>query len=74
MRFAIQRESSTPNPRVVTAGLPPHQRGVLEAVVQGRAGVTPFAWWAARAGLWPLLLGALAVLALRWKLKPKAGA
>lgn len=59
---------------VVTAQLPPHQRGMLEAVVQGRAGVTPFAWWAARLGLWPLCGLALAVLVLRWRFRPKAGA
>ncbi len=48
---------------VVTAMLPPHTRGVLQAQVQGREGVTPFAAWAARAGLWPLALAALAVVA-----------
>ncbi|MBT9489321.1 MAG: apolipoprotein N-acyltransferase [Rubrivivax sp.] len=47
---------------VVTALLPPHQRGVLQANVQGRDGRTPFAAWAAAAGLWPLW--AVAVLAL----------
>jgi len=44
----------------VTAALPPNTRGVLQATVQGRSGVTPFAWWAGRWGLWPLL--AVAVL------------
>ncbi len=48
---------------VVTHSLPPHQRGVLEASVQGRSGVTPFAWWAGRFYLWPLIgLGGLVVL------------
>ncbi len=47
----------------VVAQLPPLTRGVLEAEVQGRTGVTPFAWWAARAGLWPLALLAALVLA-----------
>ncbi|MGE8320218.1 MAG: apolipoprotein N-acyltransferase [Comamonas sp.] len=46
----------------------PHQsRGVLTAQVEGRdAAVTPYAWWAARLGLWPLWLlgfGLAAVLA-----------
>ncbi len=41
---------------VVTASLPPFQRGVLETSVQGRIGTTPFAWWAARVDLWPLLV------------------
>ena len=49
---------------VVTALLPPHTRGVLRAQVEGRRGVTPFAAWASRLGLWPLVLGALAVLAV----------
>ncbi len=48
---------------VVTAALPPHTQGVLKATVQGRQGVTPYAWWAARAGLWPLVVLALVVLA-----------
>lgn len=55
----------------VGAQLPVLTRGVLQGTVQGRAGVTPFAWWAARAGLWPLVLVALAVLGLsRWARRP----
>jgi apolipoprotein N-acyltransferase len=51
----------------VTARLAPYTRGVLQGRVQGRAGVTPYARWAAFAGLWPLCLGALAVvLAAVW--------
>jgi apolipoprotein N-acyltransferase len=51
----------------VQALLPPHTQGVLPAQVQGRSGTTPFAWWAARWGLWPLaLVGALTVLLLGW--------
>lgn len=47
----------------VTASLAPNTRGVLQAQVQGMTGVTPFAWWAARWGLWPLvLLGVFMVL------------
>ena len=46
----------------VTAQLPPFTRGVLEATVQGRSGLTPFAWWAGHLGLWPLGLAALAAL------------
>ena len=44
----------------VTHLLPRYTRGVLEAQVQGRTGVTPFAWWVSRFGLWPLWLLALA--------------
>jgi len=33
----------------------------LQGQVEGRSGTTPFAWWAARAGLWPLLGLALLV-------------
>ncbi len=47
----------------VTAALAPYTRGVLTAGVQGRHGLTPFARWAAMAGLWPLLAFALAVVA-----------
>lgn len=42
--------------------LPRFTRGVLVARVQGREGTTPFAWWASRAGLWPALVLALAVV------------
>ena len=52
---------------VVTAALPPFARGVLEASVEGRSGTTPFAWWAGRFGLWPLLLIGGAVLALAFR-------
>ncbi len=48
----------------VTARLAPYTRGVLQGRVQGREGVTPFARWAALAGLWPLFLAALAVVSL----------
>jgi apolipoprotein N-acyltransferase len=46
----------------VTAQLPPFTRGVLRAEVQGRDGLTPFARWASRWGLWPLVLAAAAVI------------
>ncbi|MEY8876168.1 MAG: apolipoprotein N-acyltransferase [Leptothrix sp. (in: b-proteobacteria)] len=49
---------------VVRAALPPHQRGVLEAQVDGRQGVTPFARWAGRWGLWPLWIGAVLLVTL----------
>jgi apolipoprotein N-acyltransferase len=49
----------------VQAQLQPFTEGVLDARVQARHGVTPFAWWSARAGLWPWLALALAVLGWR---------
>ena len=49
---------------VVTAELAPYTQGVLDGVVEGRRGLTPFARWAARFGLWPAwLLGAAVVAA-----------
>ena len=60
---------------VVTAQLTPHTRGVLEGSVQGRTGLTPFAWWASRWGLWPLLILALGVLAFSgWRAPAAPGA
>lgn len=47
----------------VTHSIAPHTRGVLQGRVEGRHGVTPFAWWAGRFGLWPMLAIAFAVLA-----------
>ncbi|MFC5500247.1 apolipoprotein N-acyltransferase [Caenimonas terrae] len=51
----------------VTHSLPRYTRGVLVGEVEGRNGITPYAWWVARAGLWPLwlLFGAIAALAMR---------
>ena len=47
----------------VTAALPRATRGVLRADVEGRHGITPFAWWVSRWGLWPAwLLGVLIVV------------
>ena len=37
----------------VLAQLPRSTRAVLRAEVEGRDGITPYAWWVARAGLWP---------------------
>jgi apolipoprotein N-acyltransferase len=54
----------------ITAALPRYTRGVLEGEVQGRLGVTPFAWWVARFGLWPLWLVALAIVVVAWRFSP----
>ncbi len=48
----------------VTATLPPYTEGVLTAQVQGREGVTPYAAWAGRFGLWPLAIAGLAAVLL----------
>ncbi|MFC5521709.1 apolipoprotein N-acyltransferase [Polaromonas jejuensis] len=37
----------------VTHALERHTRGVLVGQVQGRSGITPYAWWVSRYGLWP---------------------
>jgi apolipoprotein N-acyltransferase len=48
---------------VVTHALAPHRVGVLVGEVEGRSGVTPYAAWAGRLGLWPLwMLAALLVV------------
>jgi apolipoprotein N-acyltransferase len=47
----------------VLAVLPAFTRGALDGEVEGREGVTPFAAWAGRLGLWPPALLALAVVA-----------
>jgi len=46
----------------VTHALPRHTRGVLVGEVEGGTATTPYAWWAARLGLWPLWLAAAAVV------------
>jgi apolipoprotein N-acyltransferase len=51
---------------VVTSALPPYTQGVLQAQVQGRQGITPFAWWAARYGLTLPFGLAAAAIALGW--------
>jgi apolipoprotein N-acyltransferase len=52
---------------VVTASIAPHTQGVVDGVVEGRRGLTPFARWASHLGLWPLWLlgGALVVASSR---------
>ena len=54
---------------VVTAQMKWSERGVLQAEVEGRNGVTPFAKWAEAFGLWPLALLALVLIAAcgRWR-------
>ena len=53
----------------VQAMLPPFTQGVLDGSVQGRDGLTPFAWWSARFGLWPWLGLAGLVLSLSFSVR-----
>jgi len=48
----------------VTHELPRHTRGALVGEVEGRNGLTPYAWWVSRYGLWPLWGLALAIVLL----------
>ena len=47
----------------VTHLLERHTRGTLVGEVEGRSGLTPYAWWASRFGLWPWWLLIALVLA-----------
>ncbi|MEO8279904.1 MAG: apolipoprotein N-acyltransferase [Ideonella sp.] len=51
----------------VLSAATPYRKVVLKAKVQGRDGLTPFAWWAGHLGLWPLglLAAAIVVAAMR---------
>jgi apolipoprotein N-acyltransferase len=56
---------------VVTHSLPPFSVGILEGTVEGRQGLTPFAEWAGRFGLWPLwAIGVVLVVVLRPRADP----
>ena len=48
----------------VVASLPRETRAVLTGSVEGRSGLTPYAWWVSRYGLWPLWLLALSLVLL----------
>ena len=52
----------------VVAALEPWTQGTLDAVVEGRNGLTPFARWASAFDLWPAwLLGAGMVVVAAWR-------
>ncbi|MDP2819028.1 MAG: apolipoprotein N-acyltransferase [Polaromonas sp.] len=50
----------------VTHELPRHTRGALVGEVEGRNGLTPYAQWVSRFGLWPFWGGAGALVLLAW--------
>ena len=54
--------------RVIRAA-PRLERTMLQGTVDGQAGLTPFAWWAARWGQWPLVGMALLVGMGSWRLQ-----
>lgn len=56
---------------VVTHALPYFTQGVLDAQVEGRQGLTPYAWWASRYGLWPLVALAVALMLMTLPLRRK---
>ncbi len=52
--------------RVISA-LARDTRAVLVGEVEGRTGITPYAGWMTRFGLWPFWLGALGIVLLAWR-------
>ncbi len=54
----------------VTALLPSQMRGVLHGTVQGQSGMTPFATWASRLGLWPLWVLVVVGMGLAFRRRP----
>lgn len=57
----------------VLQSLPRLTVGTLVGQVEGRSGLTPFAWWVARYGLWPLWLLVIAIFLAAWRARPNAG-
>lgn len=50
----------------ISARLPAATTGVLEAAVEGRLGSTPYAYWLAACGLWPLWALAMGLLSVAY--------
>jgi apolipoprotein N-acyltransferase len=53
----------------VTHSLPRYTQAILVAEVEGRNGITPYAWWVSRFGLWPLWALGLLLSAGLWRVK-----
>jgi apolipoprotein N-acyltransferase len=51
----------------VAAQLPRFTQGVLRGSVEGRSGITPFAWWVSRWGLWPLWFLGAGIVTVAWR-------
>lgn len=54
----------------IVAQLPRLTQGVLHGVVEGRVGLTPYAWWVSHWGLWPIWGAVLLVLGMAWRRAP----
>lgn len=59
--------------RVVIA-LARNVRSVLEGEVEGRSGITPYAWWLSRLWLWPYWLLVLLIVAVAARYRPAENA
>jgi apolipoprotein N-acyltransferase len=57
----------------VIQALPNHVAQALSATVEGRTGITPYAWWVSRWGQWPLAIVAMVVVALGWTFGRRRG-
>ena len=58
----------------VQAMLPPFTRGQLNATVEGRKGLTPYAMWVPQTPLWLVALAVLGLLLVRRSVDPRRGA
>ncbi len=54
----------------VIQSLPRYTRGTLVGTVEGRSGITPFAWWVGRFGLWPLWILSIAIVFIAARARP----
>jgi apolipoprotein N-acyltransferase len=53
----------------ITASIPKLTQGVLVGELEGRAGITPYAWWVSRFALWPFWVLISAAVGLAWRSK-----